>query len=364
MLSPASSELAESDVGALRGRPDPGGEPGQHAAADRQRGTDAEPHRRATSTARPDVRAGSRGGPTTPRCASPRPGPRRRSRRSPPRSGRRGRGRRRRPRSSRRGARSRARCPASPGARCPPPARRGRRRFPWRRARGARSRPSSASAASSARPGRRAGAAAAPARRGSGTRSRRGRARARPGRRGRRARRRGAAARRSGARCGSVSGSSSSSQPSGLSQRSHDERRVGVGGHPHEVRAARTAAPSDVRVVPGRAELSRDEPDRHEHRRRVHDRGREEERASRRRCRHRASLPTRPAMTAVGTHSATSPTPSPVAACASARPRVVCPASRSSQRPSSSSPRVTFVAIRSPQIAAITTSVNITLYCV
>jgi hypothetical protein len=53
----------------------------------------------------------------------------------------------------------------------------------------------------------------------------------------------------------------------------------------------------------------------------------------------------------VTAHSATRPTPRPIAACAAARPRVICPDRNSSQRPASSSPRNTRVAISRPQMA-------------
>ena len=64
-----------------------------------------------------------------------------------------------------------------------------------------------------------------------------------------------------------------------------------------------------------------------------------------------AGLPPATARTAVGTQSATSPTPSPIAPCSAARPRVVRPERNSSHRPASSSPRSTRVAINNPQIA-------------
>jgi hypothetical protein len=63
------------------------------------------------------------------------------------------------------------------------------------------------------------------------------------------------------------------------------------------------------------------------------------------------SAPTTAVSRAVGTHSATSPTKSPPAACDAAFRRVVQPDRNSSHRPASSSPRRSRVAISSPQTA-------------
>ena len=60
---------------------------------------------------------------------------------------------------------------------------------------------------------------------------------------------------------------------------------------------------------------------------------------------------------AVSAHSAHAPAPSPASAWAVARRRVVWPASSSSQRPSSSSPRSSRVEVSSPQTAPRSSSV-------
>ncbi len=63
------------------------------------------------------------------------------------------------------------------------------------------------------------------------------------------------------------------------------------------------------------------------------------------------SSPVRTVMTAVSAHSARTPAPRPPSAWAAAPRRVVWPASRSSQRPLSSSPRSSLVLVSSPHTA-------------
>ena len=63
------------------------------------------------------------------------------------------------------------------------------------------------------------------------------------------------------------------------------------------------------------------------------------------------SWPATTVMTAVTAHSTKTPAPRPPSAWAAAPRRVVCPASSSSQRPLSSSPRSSLVLVSRPQTA-------------